>query len=272
MHPSFLQAIRRARKALDSKDIASLVQKAQAGDRVSRDELILGNLWLVDRLAHELDGCPLAVEDRFSEGVFGLARAVELFNPARGVKFSSYARHWIRHAILRAGDDSGRTIRITVCMVDRLRKVGKMEEAGTSDGEILERTGLSPQQLMELRSAAALRQIQSLDAPLGTGEQDEEALSLGDVLRSAETGPDELCQRQDLSTTLRDALDALDPVDRRLVEMIYGLSDRRRTTTIGQAARVLRLDPVKAKGFMARAMESMKEIFCSGMRSETESA
>jgi RNA polymerase sigma factor (sigma-70 family) len=264
MHPRLLQAIRCARETLESKDIGNLAQKAQAGDRAARDELIMGHLWLVERLAQELDACPLAVEDRFSEGIFGLARAVELFDPGRGVRFSSYARHWIRHAIQRAGDDSGRIIRISVCMVGRLRKLGKVQEAGTSDSELLERTGLSLPQLAELRSAAALRKLQSLDAPLGTGEQDDETLSLGEVLAGDVTGPDELCQNRDLSTTLRSALDALDPVDLRLVEMVYGLSERSRTKTVGQAARALRLDPAKAKRFMARAMASMKEIFGVG--------
>jgi RNA polymerase primary sigma factor len=264
VHPSLLQAIRCARETLKSKDIRTLAQKAQAGDTAARDELILGHLWLVDRLAQELNACPLAVEDRFSEGIFGLARAVELFDPARGVRFASYARHWIRHAIQRAGDDSGRTIRISVCMVNRLRRMGKLEAAGTSDCEILEQSGLSLPQLAELRSAAALRKLQSLDAPLGTGARDEERLSLQEILPSDVIGPDELCQNQDLFTTLRSALDALDPVDRQLVEIVYGLSERHRTTTVGQAARALRLDPAKAKGFMARAMASMKEIFGVG--------
>jgi RNA polymerase primary sigma factor len=261
MHPSLLKTIRRAREKFDYKDIDTLVQQARAGDRAARDELILGHLWLVDRLAHELITCPLPVEDRFSEGIFGLARAIELFNPAKGVRFSSYARYWIRHSIARAGDDCGRTIRITVCMVTRLRSVGKMEKAGASDCEILERTRLSLQQLVELRSTAVLRKIQSLDSPLGTGEQNEEILSLADVLHSDVTGPDELCQNHDLFTTLRKALDALDPIDRRLVEMVYGLSEQREATTVGKAARALGLDPMKAKSFITRAMASMREIF-----------
>lgn len=262
MHPSLLQTMRCARETLESKDIGFLAEKAQAGDEAARDDLILSHLWLVDRLAHELDTCPLAAEDRFSEGIFGLAKAVERFDPGRGVRFSSYARYWIRHAIQRAGDDSGRTIRISVCMVARLRKMGKMQKAGASDGEILEQSGLSLSQLVELRSAAALRRLQSLDAPLGTGEQDGETSSLGEVLASDATGPDELCENQDLSITLRNALDALDPVDRRLVEMVYGLSERHQVTSLGQAAKTLRLDPAKAKRFMARAMAAMKEIFC----------
>jgi len=234
----------------------------------ARDELILGHLWLVDRVAHELEFCPLPLEDRFSEGVFGLARAIELFEPGKGVLFSSYARYWIRHAIGRAGDDYGRTIRISVCMVARLRRVWKLEEAGSSEREILEQTGLSLPQLLELRSAAALRKVQSLDAPLGSGVNAGEASNLSEVLHSAVSGPDEICQYQDLSTTLRTALDALDPVDRQLVEMVYGLSEQRRATTIGQAAKALRLNPAKAKGFMARAMGSLKEIFSAGLESK----
>ena len=267
MHLSLLQVIRQARKTLETKDISALVQTAKAGDMAARDELILGHLWLVDWVAHELDFCPLPLEDRFYEGIFGLARAVELFDPGEGVLFSSYARYWMRHAIVRAGDDYGRTIRITVCMVARLRRVWKLEEAGSSDREILEQTGLSRPQLLELRSAAALRKLQSLDAPLGRGVHEGEVSNLGEVLHSDVSGPDEICQYQDLYTTLRTALDALDPVDRRLVEMVYGLSEQRPATTIGQAAKALRIDPAKAKGFMARAMVSLKEIFSAGPES-----
>jgi RNA polymerase sigma factor (sigma-70 family) len=256
--------IRRAREALEGKDLRRLVLDAQRGDNTARDELILGNLWLVELVARELCACPLSEEDRFSEGIFGLARAVELFDPAREVKFATYARHWIRHAIVRAGDDCGRTIRIAVGMVNRLRKVGKLEEAGTSDSEISERTGLSSEQLVRLRAAARLRNVQSLDAPLGVQEEEEaaERFTLEDALQSTWVRPDEFCQKEDLATVLREALDALDPVDRRIVEIVYGLGDRPRARTLGQAARMLRIEPVRAKEFMTRAMESLKQMLC----------
>jgi RNA polymerase sigma factor (sigma-70 family) len=258
------ELIRSAREGLEGKDPTRLVLDAQRGDNSARNELILGNLWLVELVARELCACPLSVEDRFSEGIFGLARAVELFDPARDVKFATYARHWIRHAIVRAGDDSGRTIRIAVGMVNRLRKVGKLEEAGTSDSEISERTGLSSEQLVRLRSAARLRHVQSLDTPLGVQEEEaEERFALKDALQSTLIRPDEFCQKEDLATILREALDALDPVDRRIVEIVYGLGDRPRARTLGQAARMLRLEPVKAKEFMTRAMESLKQMFCA---------
>ena len=262
MNASLLGSIRRARKALDKKDVTDLVRKARKGDKPAREELILGNLWLVDRLAQELGGCPLPIEDRSSEGVFGLARAIELFNPDRDCQFSTYARYWIRHAILRAGDNSGRTIRITVCMVDRIRKVGKMQEAGTSNWDIQKRTGLSCKQLVELRCAAKLRQMQSLDGPLV--QEEEEEFSLAEVVSSPVSGPDELCQKKDLAATLREALDALDPVDRRIVEIVYGLGEEQPASTIEQAAEILGLYPAKATELMSRAMSALKSVLCMG--------
>jgi len=151
-------------------------------------------------------------------------------------------------------------------MVNRLRKVSKLEEAGISDSEIRERTGLSSEQLVRLRAAARLRRVQSLDAPLGVQEEEEteeERFTLEAALQSTLIRPDEFCQKEDLATILREALDALDPVDRRIVEIVYGLGDRPRAKTLGQAARMLRLDPVKAKEFMTRAMESLKQILCA---------
>jgi len=68
--------IRCAREALEGKDLRRLVVDAQRGDPSAREELIVGNLWLVELVARELCACPLSVEDRFSEGIFGLARAV----------------------------------------------------------------------------------------------------------------------------------------------------------------------------------------------------
>jgi len=102
-----------------------------------------------------------------------------------------------------------------------------------------------------------------LDAQRGDNSARDE-LILGNLwLVELVIRPDEFCQKEDLATILREALDALDPVDRRIVEIVYGLGDRPRARTLGQAARMLRLEPVKAKEFMTRAMESLKQMFCA---------
>lgn len=50
-------------------------------------------------------------DDGSQDGVFGLARAVQLYDPDRGLKFSTYAARWVRQAIQRARQEDA-TIRV----------------------------------------------------------------------------------------------------------------------------------------------------------------
>lgn len=69
------------------------------GDRSAADRLITSHLRLVAKIAigHRGYGLPLA--DLIAEGSLGLVKAVDRFDPERGVRLSSYARWWIRAQI-----------------------------------------------------------------------------------------------------------------------------------------------------------------------------
>ena len=56
-----------------------------------------------------LRGMPL--EDLVAEGIIGLMKGVERFDPGRGFKFSTYAHWWIRQAVSRSISDQARVIR-----------------------------------------------------------------------------------------------------------------------------------------------------------------
>src|SRR5215469_11967161 len=64
----------------------------------SRDEAILQNLTLVNKLARRLQSrVPPCVtfDDLTSAGTIGLIEAVQRFDPSRGMKLRSYAQHRI---------------------------------------------------------------------------------------------------------------------------------------------------------------------------------
>jgi RNA polymerase sigma-32 factor len=69
------------------------------GDRSAADRLITSHLRLVAKIALSYRGYGFPIADLIAEGGLGLVKAVERFDPDRGVRLSSYARFWIRAQI-----------------------------------------------------------------------------------------------------------------------------------------------------------------------------
>ncbi|OEU53443.1 MAG: RNA polymerase subunit sigma-70 [Desulfuromonadales bacterium C00003096] len=66
------------------------------GDRQSAQTLICANLRFVVKIAHEYRGYGLRTLDLIQEGNIGMMMALKKFEPARGLKFITYAVWWIR--------------------------------------------------------------------------------------------------------------------------------------------------------------------------------
>lgn len=65
----------------------------------ARDRLIRANLLLVVSIAKLYANNTPDLQDLIGEGNLGLLRAIELFDPERKVRFSTYATYWIKQAI-----------------------------------------------------------------------------------------------------------------------------------------------------------------------------
>lgn len=72
----------------------------QAGERAARDRLINHNLRLVAHVTKKYYAAAGSQEDLVSIGTIGLIKAVDSFDPARRVRFASYASQCIENAIL----------------------------------------------------------------------------------------------------------------------------------------------------------------------------
>ena len=85
----------------------------QNGEK-ARQKLINSNLRLVIKIANEYRGMGLDFPDLINEGNMGLMKGVEIFNPNKGAKLSTYVSYWIKQCITRAVSNTSRTIRIPV--------------------------------------------------------------------------------------------------------------------------------------------------------------
>jgi len=97
------------KRPLPAKEQIELAVRARAGDAAARDMLVTTTMRAV--AYHASRALPLArgrleLDDLVSEGVFGVLRAIELFDPDQGVLFLSYATWWIKNHVRRAAQDA----------------------------------------------------------------------------------------------------------------------------------------------------------------------
>lgn len=75
----------------------------------SREKMIMANLHLVSSVACRFAGRGVTLGELIERGKLGLVRAVEHYDPAQGVRFSTPARWWIKEAIRQALRAVGKT-------------------------------------------------------------------------------------------------------------------------------------------------------------------
>jgi RNA polymerase primary sigma factor len=177
-----------------------------------------------------------------------------------GWKFGTYATWWIRQGITRALADHGRTVRVPSHQVSVLRAIDRVR------GELLARNGIEPEAeeiaavlgipAEEVRVLqAASHQPASLDDSFA-GEHNDGALQ--DFLSDRST-PD-LAREVDLRMLrerLNEVLRCLDPRDREVIELRFGLKDGR-PQSLDEIAQRFGITRERIRQIEARGLEKLR--------------
>lgn len=198
------------------------------GDVEAARQLVLSHLRLVISIARGYLGYGLPHADLIQEGNIGLMKAVKRFDPSRGVRLVSFAMHWIKAEIHEYILKNWRMVKVATTKAQRklffnLRSLKNDYEgidtlSGTQAAEVAARLGVKQEEVVEMETRLTGRDL----ALEGNPDDGDEAFAPIDYLADSRYEPTRVLENKALARLqnegLHEALEALDPRSRRIVE------------------------------------------------------
>ncbi len=217
----------------NARDAAAYFDEVRQAHRDAanlRDEFVRANLRLVVTMARRYDrgGMPLA--DLIQEGNLGLMHAVSRFDYRRGLRFSTYACWWIRHAIGRALADKARAVRIPVHMLEAQQQLEKVRQGLVGElgrpptPQELAKAARVPLAKLNQMHRYIMGQPMSLDRPV----HDDDDRSFGETMAdpdSEEHSPEDDMTTATLTSQVTRLLHHLSPIEADVLTKRFGLGD-----------------------------------------------
>jgi RNA polymerase sigma-B factor len=190
-------------------------------DKAAREALVERFLPLATRLARRYHRGGESLEDLVQVASVGLLKAIDRFDPARGTAFSSFAVPTIAGELKRHYRDKGWSVRVPrdlqelAVRVDRatdrlLHQLGRVPTAT----EIADHLGVTPEQVIEAREAAAAYRADSLDRACS---DDQDGTQVLDTLGGDEPG----YRHAEQSATVESMMSALSEREREILRLRF---------------------------------------------------
>lgn len=240
----------------EEKEVAKRVQK---GDENAFRKMIESNLRFVVAMAKKYARSGYPLHELINEGNLGLIEAVSRFDPARGVRFITYASWWIRQAILAAIAHYGQVFRLPPKLKHELyrfdSKVAHLtQELGrrpTVD-EISKELGMTEQDVRQMMAGTPTEV--SLDTPIGEGAE----MRLEDLIQDQTVTPvDEALIARSFEQQLDSLLSQLDEKERVIIQRRFGLGDRE-PQTLAEIGADMKLSRERIRQIEERALTKLR--------------
>lgn len=247
-----------------------LALRIKDGDSEAKNELIEHNLRLVVSIAKHYKISGLEMMDIIQEGNKGLMTAVDKFDVEKGFKFSTYATWWIKQSVLRYIMNNKRTIRVPVHAMESYNKINRARKELIQElfrepttAEVAERAGMTEEKVTQI--IALTSEMVSLDAPVSTGDGDEDTVIGEFVSDETLTAPDEAYANKELRTKIDYVLNSVDTSgkerfsdrEKKIIYMRYGFEDGK-PHTLEEIGEVMGVTRERIRQIEAKALKKLR--------------
>nr|AAA84899.1 RNA polymerase sigma C subunit [Stigmatella aurantiaca DW4/3-1] len=214
---------------LTQQEEQALARSFRQGDLQAGHRLVTSNLRFVVKVAYEYRSYGLRMSDLIQEANIGLMKAVQKFDPDKGIRLISYAVWWILAYIQGYVLKNWSLVKLGTTQAQRrlffalARTRRELEKQGNTDGnivnaeEIARKLNVKASEVREMEQRMGGRDL-SLDAPMG---EDGDATHMDFVASDSVSQADEVADRQEADlarTRIQQALQRLDPRERFIIE------------------------------------------------------
>ena len=253
-----------------------LARRFRAGEYAAGHQLVTANLRFAVKVAYEYRSYGIKVSDLIQEANIGLMKAVQKFDPDKGIRLISYAVWWIRAYIQNYILKSWSLVKIGTTQAQRklffalARTRRELEKLGNGGAhivdaeEIARKLNVKASDVREMEQRMGGRDL-SLDAPIG---DEGDTTHLDFVESEGASQADEVADRQEADIArarVRLAMQRLDPRERFIIEQrIMGDTEM----TLSELGEHFGFSRERARQLEIRAKDKLKAALAELMAEE----
>ena len=226
----------------------------QQGDEAARDELIMSHLNLVRFLASKFKNRGEPLDDLVQVGTIGLIKAIDRFDPDRGLEFTTYATPTVMGEIKRHFRDKGWSVRVPRRLQELSAKVNqatdeltKQLQRSPSTEEVAKRLGVSVDEVLEAMESSGAYSSVPLE---GGGSDDDDSPSVIDHYATV----DQDLAASDDRMVIEDTIAGFSPREQEVIRMRF-----RDGLTQVEIAKRLGISQVQVSRLLRRTLKKVQE-------------
>lgn len=209
----------------EEKKLGRLIQK---GDKKAFVQLVESNLRFVVSYVKKYRGMGLSLPDLINEGNLGLIEAAKRFDPAKNVKFISYAVWWIRQAIIHALTKYSRIYHIPQKLSDQISEMKKVKAQLKKDlGREPSREEIAKLMKISVGDVEDLEIVAGKNISLSDKYYDED-VEVGDRIKdSLSPSVEYQIVKNSVQENIREILNELEEKEADVLKLRFGIYDER---------------------------------------------